>query len=121
MQITDEMVGLAAQSDAKFDGHDDFAALSRTQRERYIARSRAALEAVLGAICGDAGKFVKELKDSAYWQSNEDYAKAAACIEDLAGALRPLGVFGDDEQGWRAATLAGRERARATLERWGLK
>lgn len=134
MQITDEMVEAAL---AAYHGPVD----------KSIARDcavfmRAALEAALGARSGNASDFVKQLKDSAYWQSNEDYAKAAACIEDLAAALRliipPLhGVCGGPlvctkaiyEDGTNENTKRHKGsispedyyRARATLERWGLK
>ena len=108
MQITDEMVEAAL---AAYHGPVD----------KSIARDcavfmRAALEAALGARSGNASDFVKQLKDSAYWQSNEDYAKAAACIEDLAAALRPFASGSAD-----GFSGADRDHARATLERWGLK
>lgn len=46
MTITDEMVERAARSNAAFDGRD-YDAMSRHDRERYLARARTALTAAL--------------------------------------------------------------------------
>lgn len=54
-QVTDEMVKAAADSDARYDGHESLDILGRVHRERYIARSRAALEAALAVREPDAG------------------------------------------------------------------
>lgn len=46
MQVTDEMVEAAAQSDAEFDKRG-WLAMPRTERERYLARSNKALTTAL--------------------------------------------------------------------------
>lgn len=115
MQITDEMVRSAwsAWMDSRFHDCPD--------------RMRAALEAALGA----STEFAK-LKDE-----HEAMGRArcddAACIEDLAGALKNFAmiempsqepdhwpIFGKKAgMGW---PIVGDFRvARATLEKWGLK
>lgn len=122
MQITDEMALRVARREANFDGYDCFEAMSRMSRERYIARSRAALEAALGAkelpLQHDIERHLAILSEK------------ESCIEDLAGALRNIAAYDDkpasenlektgswgqfDEPG-------GAQIARAALERWGLK
>lgn len=122
MQISDRMIDAALRG---WCGYSPGVDLSKYQQAPETKEAwRRALEAALVAMGGDASDFVKQLKDSAYWQSNEDYAKAAACIEDLASALRYL------LHEWEMLTKKGspfakdaNERvsyARATLERWGL-
>lgn len=46
---TEKQIEAAAVSDARFDGWKDFHTLSRAQRERYLARSKLALEAAEAA------------------------------------------------------------------------
>lgn len=135
MQVTDEMALAAARSDAKFDGHDSFEAMSRMNRERYIARSRAALEAALRAR-KTKGEFVSHLlnwadvKEASCASYSTAIAREAAdCIDELTRALRPLNAgLGKDDPTWDSRGLAEIEftigdlrRARAALEKWGLK
>lgn len=47
--VSDEMIERAAISDYTFDGRGDWSKSSRVDRERYTARSRAALTAALEA------------------------------------------------------------------------
>lgn len=127
MQISDNMVEAALRG---WCGYGPDVDLSTYQQSPETKEAwRRALEAAFVAMYGDASDFVKQLKDSAYWQSNEDYAKAAACIEDLAAALRSLSSgLGEDDPSWHDMGLAeivlmigDLRRARATLEKWGLK
>ncbi len=52
--VTDEMVEIAARSDAKFDRRP-FDGLGRADKQRYLDRSRAALEAALAVAPNDDG------------------------------------------------------------------
>ena len=47
--VTDEMVERAARSDYAFDNRGEWDRSSRVDRERYLARSRAALAAAIVA------------------------------------------------------------------------
>ena len=91
MQISDEMVDKAAAVYESSEGS-----------------MRAALESALGA----STEFAK-LKDE-HEAMGRARCDAAACIEDLAGALKEVISVSD-----RATDIY--DRARATLERWGLK
>lgn len=123
MQITDEMVEAAWRTCS--------GALSPREM-------RVALEAALGAQRqGAIPDVVTNLHEAAALcrihknhQTASVIHQAAACIEDLAGALRNIAAYDDrpasehlektgswgqfDEPG-------GAQIARATLERWGLK
>lgn len=114
MQITDEMI------DAALDAYD---------APRYAPcekRMRAALEAALGARpTGDAPDLVVFFRRSADPTENE----AAACIEDLAEALKDMTKTQAEWEEY-VSQIIGRpivpferaiDRARATLERWGMK
>lgn len=115
VQITDDMVEVA---------HDVYWKFPRKRDSNPLPAMRAALEAVLRARSGNASKFVKELKDSAYWQSNEDYAKAVACIEELAVALKEClqsCVVDAGGKAWPILMRKERNIALAILDKWGLK
>lgn len=133
MQITDEMVEVAADSDARFDGHESLSVLGRVHRDRYLARSRAALEAALGKDADAAplsqviGEIASELKCE---HDNEAilaaiYAQSAE-IARLREALEPFEHYyeindceyrGDDEA--IEVPVGDLRRARAALETKG--
>lgn len=88
---------------------------------------RAALEAALGARSENAATIVMSLRMACGYENLTDEVRkscshasnglvidAAACIEDLAAALKEVISVSD-----RATDIY--DRARATLERWGLK
>lgn len=120
MQITDEMV------DAAYDAHDGLFGIGP-----FRSRVRAALEAALG-VCKElpAAEVIERVaKDQVSDPSTDDLsvplalenvalasriALRDACIEDLAAALKEVISVSD-----RATDIY--DRARATLERWGLK
>lgn len=121
MKVTDEMVETAL---AAYHGPVD----------KSIARDcavfmRAALEAALG-------QFVLQYGDNIELQEAEQigFKRSCACIEDLAGALKPFedvvddldADHQDDGELWESSAAMGitagdLRRARAALERWGLK
>lgn len=115
MQITNEMVEAARDSLTESNGRTYFPSNHQI---------RAALEAALRAnepkCDSDLLKHLHitaELTAQGMKNSKpEDYleGKAAACIEDLAAALKEVISVSD-----RATDIY--DRARATLERWGLK
>lgn len=101
MRITDEMVAAALK--AWISG------------PRHLAPAmRAALEAALG-------QFMLQYGDNVELQEAEQigFNRSAACIEDLAGALKLILGAPTIQNicGWYNEMKA----ARATLERWGLK
>lgn len=89
MQVTDEMIEAAAQSDAEFDKRG-WLSMPRTERERYLARARESLTAANAAawrpieeldktdatrvILGIArhGRIEEVHVGSFYWAINED-------------------------------------------------
>ncbi len=118
MQITDEMVSTAVaaywQSGSKI-------ILSDTHM-------RAALEAALGARSVNAPKLISNMRKNA----GPDTMLAAACIEDLAEALKPFADSAakydppeEDDNYWswdpEVVKIGWLRTARAVLERWGLK
>lgn len=100
MQITDEMV------DAAWVGWVNSIAANPLNIPSAL---RAALEAALG-------QFMLQYGDNVELQEAEQigFNRSAACIEDLAAALKEVISVSD-----RATDIY--DRARATLERWGLK
>lgn len=113
MQITDEMV------EAARDIIND-------------PRMRAALEAALGARRKNAATIVMSLRMACGYEDITDEVRkscshasnglvidAAACIEDLAAALKP---FASVDWGYGGVlNTEDYNRARAVRERWGLK
>ena len=129
MQVTDEMI------DAALDAYD---------APRYAPcekRMRAALEAALGAKTGSDENIAEELRDQEAWLYTlgfkgliELHDRAADCIEELAAALKEIIQFDRAEKRmciefdpagctYEVEDIDGphADRARATLERWGLK
>ena len=86
MQVTDAMVAKAAQSDAEFDGRT-WLAMPKSERERYLERSRRSLTAALAEM----------------WRTDFENAPF---MEAVALALRdrqlPIAVFRHNaESPWR--------------------
>lgn len=122
--ITDEMVEAAIKA-----AKETFYAGNPADKHTQM---RAALEAALGARTRNAPEIVLNLRK---WGDclnipsgpfvNEDCKCAAACIEDIAEALREnefvatTGPLTTD--GYKNALEQVKKRARAALERWGLK
>lgn len=107
MQITDEMVHEAVRAASKGGGFISHRCM------------RAALEAALVALeatKGSGSKIVELLRAGHPYSGMADDVdlQAAACIEDLAGALKEVISVSD-----RATDIY--DRARATLEKWGLR
>jgi len=157
MQISDEMVEVAAKIvcswlNKSWDGLSDEDISDKFPDWAYPVYGpslqggkpalrkimRAALEAALGAgpKCGNASELVNSLIG---WANvlqipsgkfvNEDCRAAAACIEDLAAALKEA-LSTQEEWEESVSKVIGRpvnvfpraiDRARATIERWGLK
>lgn len=143
MKITDEMVREASKA------YNDYVIGCPTQS--YLPHAmRAALEAALGVGKIPSGEnAATHLLDQEEWLSTlgftgliELHREAAACIKDLAAALKlitpPLhGVYGgplvctkaiyedgtDENTKRHKGSISPEDyyRARATLERWGLK
>ena len=106
MQISDEVVSMAIDT-ARKHAREVMGVACEIEPETM----RVALEAALGARPkGDAPDLVVFFRRSADPTENE----AAACIEDLAGALKEVISVSD-----RATDIY--DRASATLERWGMK
>ena len=112
MQVTDKMVEAACLAyDAPGAG-------------THSEGMRAALEAALGARKGSGSKIVELLRAGHPYSGTTDDVdlQAAACIEDLVGALRPFAAIDmEDLLVPTHAHLDSIRRARATLERWRLK
>lgn len=121
MQITDEVVSLAIDA-ARKHARDVMGVACEIEPETM----RTALEAALGARGGHAPEIIKALRSPlAKTECDCFRCKAAACIEDLAVALKKTNARlyrlceCESESGCKDATL--RDENSTTLERWGLK
>ncbi len=74
--VTDEMVEIAARSDAKFDRRP-FDGLGRADKQRYLDRSRAALEAALAVVSKDDGSRQRSQGDSDEQSSHGQFRPSA--------------------------------------------
>lgn len=72
--VTDEIVEKAARSDADFDARP-FSRLGRADRERYLARARAALTAVVDDLVRGEREVCAEIAEDA---DIEEWQVAAA-------------------------------------------
>lgn len=100
-----------------------------------VTNERAALEAALGAGNGSAPEIIKALRlPIAEMKCDCVRCRAAACIEDLAAALKPfaqieIGITDKEavdmedwfRHGGDSLTVGDFRRARVILEGWGLK
>lgn len=131
MQISDEFVSLAINA-ARKHARDVMGVACEIEPETM----RAALEAALGARRGDGTAIINGLADCSITLRKHGLglaanlaADASDCIEELAGALNEM-TKTQTEWEKSISQIIGRpivpferaiDRARATLERWGLK
>ncbi len=116
MQITNEMVEAGWRC-----GYGPDTDLSKYQQAPETKEAwRIALEAALGGCVMGEGSF-KNITILLRHKADLDYGnqalldRVAACIEDLAGALKEISSLADVDADNRSTIV------RSVLERWGLK
>lgn len=103
-----EQIKAAAISDATFDGWDDFEKLARWQRERYLDRSKCALEASEAAAPALLATALKQQEENA--QLRDAVRQAQGVLATLSNP-RP----GESTMHVYAAAVAAEAKSRAAL------